>query len=77
LAAALEVVKAAAGTTPNEGSDEFDQIRLADTYLNADGGGGGYGEGIYFIAQARARCGKGPAGGGGATEFAARSGAPF
>ena len=50
LAAALEVIKAAAGTAANEGSDEFNQIRLADTYLNSNGGGSGYGEGIYFIA---------------------------
>lgn len=56
LAAALDVIKAAAGTTANEGSDEFNQIRLADTVLAAQGGGGGgpggggYGEGIYFLA---------------------------
>ena len=50
LAAALEVIKAAEGTGANEGSAEFNQIRLADTYLNANGGGGSYGEGIYFIS---------------------------
>ncbi|MBL8205991.1 MAG: DUF3500 domain-containing protein [Blastocatellia bacterium] len=50
LAAALEVIKAAAGTTANEGSAEFEQIRLSDTYLNANGGGSSYGEGNYFIA---------------------------
>lgn len=50
LAAALDVIRAAAGTAANEGSDEFQQIRLADTYLNSNGGGSGYGEGIYYIA---------------------------
>lgn len=50
LAAALEVIKAAAGTSPNEGFDEFNQIRVADGYLNSNGGGSGYGEGIYFLA---------------------------
>ena len=50
LAAALEVVKAAAGTAANEGSAEFNQVRLSDTYLNANGGGAAYGEGNYFIA---------------------------
>lgn len=50
LAAALDVIKAAAGTAANEGYDEFNQIRLADTYLSQNGGGSGYGEGIYFIA---------------------------
>ncbi len=50
LAAALEVIKAAMGTVANEGSAEFNQIRLADTYLGANGGGSGYSEGIYFIS---------------------------
>ncbi|MBI1764277.1 MAG: DUF3500 domain-containing protein [Acidobacteria bacterium] len=50
LAAAVEVVKAAMGTVANEGSDEFNQIRLADTYLGANGGGSGYSEGIYFLS---------------------------
>ena len=50
LAAALEVIRAAEGTVSNEGSEEFNQIRLADTYLSQNGGGSGYGEGIYFIA---------------------------
>lgn len=56
LAVALEVIKAAMGTTANEGADEFTQTRLADTVLaSAQGtgggpGGGGYGEGIYFLA---------------------------
>lgn len=50
LAAALEVIKAAMGTVANEGSDEFNQVRLADTYLGANGGGSGYSEGIYFLS---------------------------
>lgn len=58
LAAALEVIRAAAGTSPNEGSDEFSQIRLADTNLannggNSTGGPSGafsYGEGFYYLA---------------------------
>lgn len=50
LAAALEVIKAAMGTTASEGSDEFNQVRLADAYLGQNGGGSGYGAGIYFLA---------------------------
>ncbi len=50
LALALQVVQAAAGTAANEGYEEFNQIRAADDYLNANGGGSGYGGGIYFIA---------------------------
>lgn len=50
LAAAKEVIAAAAGTTANEGAAEFNQILLADTYLSANGGGSTYGEGNYFIA---------------------------
>ena len=50
LTAALAVIQAAMGTVPNEGSDEFNQIRLADDYLAANGGGSGYGSGIYFIS---------------------------
>jgi uncharacterized protein (TIGR03437 family) len=57
LAAALAVIQAAMGTVANEGSDEFNQIRLADTVLaNAQGSGGGgpggfsYGEGFYYLA---------------------------
>ncbi len=60
LAAALEVIRAAAGTKANEGSDEFNQIRMADTLLAAaqgTGGAGGpvggggfkYGEGYYYL----------------------------
>ncbi len=50
LALALQVVQAAAGTAANEGSAEFDQIRAADAYLGANGGGSGYSDGIYFIS---------------------------
>lgn len=50
LAAALEVIKAASGTAANEGYDEFNQIRLADDYLGANGGSSGYSGGLYFIA---------------------------
>ena len=49
LSAALEVIQAAAGTG-TEGYNEFEGIRAADAYLNANGGGNGYGSGIYFIA---------------------------
>ena len=48
--AALAVVKAATGTAAGEGYDEIQQIRAADDYLNANGGGSGYGSGLYFIA---------------------------
>lgn len=50
LAAAVEVIRAAMGTVANEGSDEFNQIRLADTYLGQNGGGSGYSQGIYFLS---------------------------
>ena len=48
--AALAVVQAATGTAANEGYNEVQQIRAADDYLNANGGGNGYGSGLYFIA---------------------------
>ena len=50
LTAALAVIKAASGTTANEGFAEFNQIRSADTYLGSNGGGGSYTEGNYIIA---------------------------
>ncbi|UFH54176.1 DUF3500 domain-containing protein [Spirosoma sp. KNUC1025] len=50
LTAALAVVKAATGTTENEGYDEAMQIRAADDVLKTAGGGTGYSSGIYFIA---------------------------
>ena len=48
--AALAVVQAATGTGTNEGYQEIQEIRAADDYLAANGGGSGYGSGIYFIA---------------------------
>ncbi len=60
LAAALEVIRAAAGTTANEGSDEFNQIRLADGFLGQNGGGSGYGAGIYFLAFLNTPSASGP-----------------
>ncbi|NML66171.1 DUF3500 domain-containing protein [Hymenobacter sp. RP-2-7] len=48
--AALAVVQAATGTVAGDGYDEIQQIRAADDYLNANGGGSGYGSGLYFIA---------------------------
>ena len=48
--AALAVVQAATGTASGEGYNEVQQIRAADDYLNANGGGNGYGAGLYFIA---------------------------
>ena len=48
--AALAVVQAATGTGTNEGYQEVQQIRAADDYLAANGGGSSYGSGIYFIA---------------------------
>lgn len=50
LAAAKEVVAAALGASSNHGYDLFNQILLADNYLNANGGGSGYGAGLYFIS---------------------------
>ncbi|WP_180970213.1 DUF3500 domain-containing protein [Deinococcus planocerae] len=56
LAAAQAVVKAAMGTTTNEGYDEAMQIRAADDVLGSAGnsgggpGGGGYSSGTYFLA---------------------------
>jgi hypothetical protein len=49
--AALAVVQAATGTTPNEGFDEIQQIRTADDYLVSTGSNSSiFGSGIYFIA---------------------------
>ena len=50
LTAALAVIQAAAGTTANEGYSEFNQIRAADDFLQASGGGNNYSSGIYFIS---------------------------
>ena len=48
--AALEVIRAAAGTAANEGYDEFNQIRRAEEALQAQFGGSVYDQGNYFIA---------------------------
>ena len=50
LTAALQVIQAAAGTTSNEGYDEFSQIRIADDVLKATAGGNAYSSTIYFIS---------------------------
>lgn len=52
LAAALEVVQASGGATPNEGYQEFQQARIADSILGV--GGGNYGNGIYFLSYLNA-----------------------
>jgi hypothetical protein len=44
------VIKAATGTTANEGYDEFLQNRLAEAYLHANGGGSGYDSTLRWIA---------------------------
>ncbi|WP_324680323.1 DUF3500 domain-containing protein [Hymenobacter sp. GOD-10R] len=48
--AALAVVRAATGTTANEGFNEIQQIRAADDNLAANGGGSTYGSGVYLLA---------------------------
>lgn len=45
--AALALIDAALSS---EGGTRFDQIRIADDYLNANGGGSAYGAGNYYIA---------------------------
>ncbi|GJG88946.1 hypothetical protein tb265_41270 [Gemmatimonadetes bacterium T265] len=47
LAAALALAQAALSA---QGYQTFDQLRLADSYLNANGGGGSYGAGLYYVA---------------------------
>ncbi|WP_324680321.1 DUF3500 domain-containing protein [Hymenobacter sp. GOD-10R] len=50
-AAAMAVVQAATGTTPNEGFNEIQQIRTADDYLVSTGSNSSiFGSNIYFIA---------------------------
>jgi hypothetical protein len=49
LAAALAVIQEALGTGTNNGYDEFVQIRLAEAYLNANGGGSGYDTTLRWI----------------------------
>ncbi|MFT4094687.1 MAG: DUF3500 domain-containing protein [Niabella sp.] len=48
LTAALELITAASGTATGEGYDEFNQIRMADSYLGTMASG--YSEGNYVIA---------------------------
>jgi hypothetical protein len=51
LAAALDVIRAAAGTTTDEGFSEFQQIRLADRVLQTQyNGGTRYDSTIFFIS---------------------------
>jgi Protein of unknown function (DUF3500)/Secretion system C-terminal sorting domain len=50
IAAANDIIKAAAGTATDDGSAEFSQIRAADAYLGTQGGGNGYSDGKYIIA---------------------------
>lgn len=56
LAAAQDVIRAVMGTLASEGFEEFQQIRMADDLLAAQGsggggpGGGGYGAGLYYLA---------------------------
>lgn len=47
---AKALIKAAAGTTTNEGWDEQQQLLNADEYLAANGGGSTYGAANYYIA---------------------------
>lgn len=49
LVAAKAIIKAASGTMPNEGFDEFRQIGLADDIIGKSGKAG-YGSGEYIIA---------------------------
>ena len=48
--AALAVVQAATGTVAGDGYDESQQLRAADDYLAANGGGSGYGANVYLLA---------------------------
>jgi Protein of unknown function (DUF3500) len=50
LAAALAVIQSATSTASNEGFDKFQQIRMADDNLNANGGGSSYGSGLYYLS---------------------------
>ena len=47
---AKALIKAAAGTTTDEGWDELQQLINADEYLAANGGGTDYGAANYYIA---------------------------
>ncbi|QES88158.1 DUF3500 domain-containing protein [Rhizosphaericola mali] len=49
--AALALIQAVAGTAySGDGYEEYQTIRAADDYLNANGGGSSYGSGNYVIA---------------------------
>jgi len=48
--AALSLIEAATGSSTGDGYDEFSQIRAADSYLSANGGGSSYSSGNYVIA---------------------------
>ena len=50
LSAALEVIQAAMGTGATDGYNEFLQLRLAEAYLHANGGGNGYDTTLRWIA---------------------------
>lgn len=49
MAAALDVIKAAYGTTANQGYDQFMQVRYADKYLGLNGGGSSYDSANYYL----------------------------
>lgn len=48
--AALDLIQSATGTAANEGYQEILQLRNAEEYLQANGGGSGYDENIWFVA---------------------------
>lgn len=50
LQLALAVIKEALGPSANDGYDEFNQNRLAEAYLHANGGGNGYDSTLRWIA---------------------------
>ncbi len=50
LQLALALIKEATGTGANDGYDEFNQNRLAEAYLHANGGGSGYDSTLRWIA---------------------------
>lgn len=50
LTAALEVVKAALGSSAGDGFEEFEANRMAEAYLHANGGGSGYDSTLRWIA---------------------------
>lgn len=49
-AAAMQIIKDALSSTPNEGSDEYHQMNLAEAYLHANGGGSGYDSTLRWMA---------------------------